>query len=44
LKTLGYQPRVSFDQGLPSLVDWYVANANLRPGAAPALASGLPIS
>jgi dTDP-glucose 4,6-dehydratase/UDP-glucose 4-epimerase len=31
LKNLGYRPLISFDAGLPTLVDWYVANRNLKP-------------
>lgn len=31
LAALGYMPRIDFDHGLPSLVDWYVQHADLRP-------------
>lgn len=31
LRTLGFEPRVSLTQGLPSLIDWYMANAHLIP-------------
>lgn len=31
LKLLGYQPKISFSNGLQSLVDWYSENMNLRP-------------
>ncbi|EKV25902.1 dTDP-glucose 4,6-dehydratase [Caenispirillum salinarum AK4] len=34
LKTLGYAPRISLEEGLPSLVEWYAANAHLAPKAA----------
>lgn len=33
LRTLGFEPRISLAQGLPSLVDWYMANAHLNPTA-----------
>jgi nucleoside-diphosphate-sugar epimerase len=28
---LGFVPAIGFDQGLPAMVDWYVANAHLKP-------------
>lgn len=31
LRALGFTPRVSFDQGLPSIADWYVEHAHLSP-------------
>jgi dTDP-glucose 4,6-dehydratase/UDP-glucose 4-epimerase len=31
LRALGFEPGISLDQGLPSLVEWYVANKDLRP-------------
>lgn len=31
LKALGFMPRLSFREGLPSLVDWYRQNRQLRP-------------
>lgn len=31
LAQLGYQPKISFDQGLKSIADWYVKNAELKP-------------
>jgi dTDP-glucose 4,6-dehydratase/UDP-glucose 4-epimerase len=31
LRGLGFEPRLSLDDGLPSLVEWYVANADRRP-------------
>lgn len=33
LKSLGYAPHVTFDQGLPPTVDWYWANEGLAPQA-----------
>jgi nucleoside-diphosphate-sugar epimerase len=30
LRALGYEPRISFSEGLRSVVDWYVKNAALR--------------
>lgn len=33
LRTLGFTPRIGLDEGLPSLIDWYVANARLNPSA-----------
>ena len=36
LGALGYAPRISLDAGLPSLIDWYTANADLRPATAAA--------
>lgn len=38
LRQLGFAPRVSFDQGLAEVVDWYVAHQDLRRHAS----SGLP--
>lgn len=31
LAALGYRPRIRLEDGLPSLVDWYVANRDKRP-------------
>jgi nucleoside-diphosphate-sugar epimerase len=31
LRGLGFEPKLSLDAGLSSLVDWYVANANMAP-------------
>jgi UDP-glucose 4-epimerase len=31
IKALGFEPQISFDQGLPSIADWYAANADRRP-------------
>ena len=31
LAELGFGPRISFDAGLLSTVEWYVANSHLRP-------------
>jgi len=31
LKGLGFSPRISLDDGLPSMIEWYVANAHLNP-------------
>ncbi len=31
LRALGYSPSIPFDEGLPTLVEWYVANRGLRP-------------
>ena len=31
LQGLGFKPKLSLNAGLPSLVDWYVANANMAP-------------
>lgn len=31
LKALGFKPRISFDQGLPSIADWYAQHINERP-------------
>lgn len=28
---LGFRPRISLDEGLTSIADWYVANSHLRP-------------
>jgi len=30
---LGYRPRIDLDTGLLGMVEWYTANADLRPGA-----------
>ena len=40
LMDIGYRPKISFDQGLPSLVDWYVANRNLRPSTKEPVSAG----
>lgn len=34
LSGLGFKPKLSLDAGLPSLIDWYVANADMAPGIA----------
>lgn len=31
LRSLGFAPRISLDAGLPPVIDWYMANVNLRP-------------
>lgn len=31
LRALGFEPRLSLDAGLPEMVEWYAANAHLRP-------------
>jgi nucleoside-diphosphate-sugar epimerase len=31
LRRLGYQPRISFEEGLPSLARWYADNVSFRP-------------
>lgn len=31
LCALGFKPRISFDQGLPSVIEWYLANIHLQP-------------
>jgi nucleoside-diphosphate-sugar epimerase len=31
LRALGYQPRVSLDEGLRHTADWYIANRHLKP-------------
>ncbi|HER26025.1 MAG TPA: SDR family NAD(P)-dependent oxidoreductase [Rhodospirillales bacterium] len=31
---LGFKPKLSLDAGLPSLIDWYVANADMAPDIA----------
>ncbi|MBI1207575.1 MAG: NAD-dependent epimerase/dehydratase family protein [Azospirillum sp.] len=31
LKALGFAPTIGLDQGLPGVIDWYRANAHLRP-------------
>jgi nucleoside-diphosphate-sugar epimerase len=31
LRALGYAPKISLDQGLPPMIDWYLANKGLRP-------------
>ena len=33
LANLGYRPKVSFEEGLPRIVEWYVANADRAPSA-----------
>ncbi len=33
VQALGYRPRIDLDAGLPGMVEWYTANAHLRPGA-----------
>jgi len=33
LAALGYRPKISFDDGLPKIADWYVKNFHLRPPA-----------
>ena len=30
LRKLGYEPKISLDEGLPEVVKWYAANSNLR--------------
>ena len=35
LRALGFTPRISLDAGLPSIVDWYVANRDMRPSRLP---------
>lgn len=34
LRALGYEPRITLDEGLPTLAQWYVAHAADRPKAA----------
>ena len=34
LTGLGFAPKLPLDAGLPSLIDWYVANAHMAPSAA----------
>ena len=34
LRALGFSPRISLDDGLPSIIDWYVANQDKRPARA----------
>jgi dTDP-glucose 4,6-dehydratase/UDP-glucose 4-epimerase len=34
LRALGFSPRISLDQGLPSIIDWYVSNHEKRPAPA----------
>ena len=31
MRALGFEPRITLDEGLPSLIEWYAANADLRP-------------
>ena len=31
LRALGFEPRISLNDGLRSLVDWYVENRHLKP-------------
>lgn len=31
LRGLGFTPTISLEQGLPSMIEWYLANQNLRP-------------
>ena len=31
LSALGYSPKVSLQQGLPSIIDWYIANRDQQP-------------
>lgn len=31
LRALGYAPKISLEQGLPPMIDWYIANKGLRP-------------
>jgi nucleoside-diphosphate-sugar epimerase len=33
VRTIGYEPRISLAEGLPSLIEWYMANAHLNPTA-----------
>lgn len=33
IRTLGYDPKISMDEGLKDVVQWYVANAHKRPTA-----------
>ena len=35
MRGLGFMPKISFDQGLASIAEWYVAHAGERPGAGP---------
>ena len=30
LKSLGFSPKISFDKGLPSVIDWYLSKASLN--------------
>ena len=34
LRALGFSPRISLDQGLPSMIDWYLTNQDKRPAPA----------
>ena len=34
LQALGYAPRLSLAQGLPSLIEWYRENCHLKPASA----------
>jgi len=38
LRALGFSPRISLDQGLPSIIDWYLANHDKRPATAAGIA------
>jgi dTDP-glucose 4,6-dehydratase/UDP-glucose 4-epimerase len=31
LRALGFAPKISLDQGLPGMIDWYLSNLHLRP-------------
>ena len=31
LKSLGFQPKIDFSSGLPSLIKWYIKNSSLKP-------------
>ncbi len=31
LSALGYRPKISLEKGLPPMIDWYLANRELRP-------------
>jgi dTDP-glucose 4,6-dehydratase/UDP-glucose 4-epimerase len=31
IRSLGFEPRISFDAGLPSVIEWYKAHAHERP-------------
>ncbi|HEX3867546.1 MAG TPA: NAD-dependent epimerase/dehydratase family protein, partial [Gemmatimonadaceae bacterium] len=35
LNALGFSPTISFRDGFPPMIDWYLANLDLRPPAAP---------
>jgi dTDP-glucose 4,6-dehydratase/UDP-glucose 4-epimerase len=34
LRALGFSPKISLDQGLPSIINWYLANQDKRPARA----------